>query len=282
MLPIGLCTQIACIWETSARNPGNAHRFRDFQDVSYIDFLTSAAAIAPILERAPHQRVGQTVLEGVQATREVARGNPNLGIVLLLAPLAAVPEGIDFRAGLCRVLDDLNVADARAVYQAIRLAAPAGLGRVAEQDIADEPTLTLRQVMALAADRDLIARQYADGFREVFEEGVPALRDAFTRWQTLEDVLVAGHLHLMARHPDSLIARKCGLNEAQEAMRRAQEVLRQGWPGPAGRAAFTDLDAWLLTGGRGRNPGTISDLLTACLFVLLREGAVPLPPSLPW
>lgn len=282
MLPIGLCTQIACIWETSARNPGNAHRFRDFDDISYIDFLTSAAAIAPILERAPHQRVGQTVLEGVQATRRVARGNPNLGILLLLAPLAAVPEGIDLRAGLRHVLDDLDVADARAVYQAIRLAAPAGLGRVAEQDIAEEPTLTLRQVMALAADRDLIARQYADGFREVFEDSVPALRGAFTRQPTLEDALVAGHLHLMARYPDSLIARKCGLSEAEEAMRRAQDVLRQGWPGPAGRAALADLDAWLQAGGRGRNPGTISDLVAASLFVLLREGTIPLPPCLPW
>ena len=29
--------------------------------------------------------------------------------------------------------------------------------------------------MALAADRDLIARQYANGFREVFDDGVPAM-----------------------------------------------------------------------------------------------------------
>ncbi len=282
MLPIGLCAQVACIWETSARNPGNAHRFRDFADISYVDFLTSAAAIASVLEAAPHQRVGRTVLEGVQATRRVARGNPNLGILLLLTPLATVPDGSDLRDGVGRVLDNLDVADARAVYQAIRLAAPAGLGHVAKQDIAEEPTLTLRQVMALAADRDLVARQYANDFREVFEDGVPALWDAFTRRKTLDDALVAGHLHLMAHFPDSLIARKCSGSEAEEARRRAQEVLRQGWPGPAGRAALADFDAWLRAGGRGRNPGTISDLVTACLFVLLREGALPLPPRLPW
>ena len=44
-----------------------------------------------------------------------------------------------------------------------------GLGRVAEQDIRDEPTGTLREVMVLAADRDLVARQYADAFRAVFD-----------------------------------------------------------------------------------------------------------------
>ena len=29
--------------------------------------------------------------------------------------------------------------------------------------------------MALAADRDLVARQYANGFRETFNDAVPAL-----------------------------------------------------------------------------------------------------------
>jgi triphosphoribosyl-dephospho-CoA synthase len=282
MLPRGLCAQLACIWETTARNPGNAHRFRDFEDISYVDFLASAAAIAPVLGAAPHRRVGQTVLDGVSATRRVAAGNPNLGVLLLLAPLAAVPDGVDLRDGVRRILHDLDVTDARAVYQAIRLAAPAGLGRVAEQDVAGEPTMTLRQVMALAADRDLVARQYADDFREVFEEGVPALRDAFLRLETLDDALITGHLHLMACYPDSLIARKRGTAEAEEAARRAGEVLRQGWPGPTGRAALAGLDAWLRAEGRGRNPGTTSDLVIACLFVLLREGTIALPPRLPW
>ncbi len=52
--------------------------------------------------------------------------------------------------------------------------APGGLGQAADQDVAEEPTLTLREVMALAADRDLIARQIAYGFREILEVGVPA------------------------------------------------------------------------------------------------------------
>ena len=71
MPTIGLCAQLACIWETTARNPGNAHRFRDFNDVSHVDFLASAAAIAPILENAPSRRVGETILGAIQTTREV-------------------------------------------------------------------------------------------------------------------------------------------------------------------------------------------------------------------
>ena len=39
---LGLCAQLACIWEATARKPGNVHRFRDFADVGYLDFLVSA------------------------------------------------------------------------------------------------------------------------------------------------------------------------------------------------------------------------------------------------
>src|SRR5207302_1578357 len=132
------------------------------------------------LETARQRRVGETVLAAVQAQRQAVRTNTNLGIVLLLAPLVAVPLGEDLQAGVARVLDGLDLADAGVVFEAIRLARPGGLGRAAEQDVHAKPTLPLRQIMALAADRDLIARQYANGFREVFEEGVPALERGLT------------------------------------------------------------------------------------------------------
>ena len=48
---IGLHAQLACIWEATARKPGNVHRFVDFDDLTYLDFLTSAAAVAPVLAR---------------------------------------------------------------------------------------------------------------------------------------------------------------------------------------------------------------------------------------
>ena len=131
---------------------------------------------APVLEGAAGRPVGETVLAAVRATRQVVRTNTNLGILLLLAPLAAVGPDRPLREGLRRVLERLDVADARAVYEAVRLANPSGLGRVPEQDVSEPPTQTLRQVMELAAGRDLIARQYANGFQEVFEVGVPALR----------------------------------------------------------------------------------------------------------
>jgi triphosphoribosyl-dephospho-CoA synthase len=280
---LGLAAQLACIWEATARKSGNVHRYQDFSDTHYLDFLLSAAAIAPVLEQAWRRRVGETVLEAVRATRQVVSVNTNLGIVLLLAPLAAVPLEEELRPGLERVLAGLDVADARAVYRAIRLALPGGLGRVEAQDVREEPTVTLRQAMELAAERDLVARQYANGFVQVFEDGVPALQRTLDTGAALEDAIIGCHLHLLAAHADTLILRKRGPAEAAEASRRAQDVLGQGWPGRAeGRAALAEFDAWLRAVGNGRNPGTTADLVTACLFVALRDGIIGLPCQLPW
>jgi triphosphoribosyl-dephospho-CoA synthase len=282
---IGLCAQLACIWEALARKPGNVNRFRDFQDTTNIDFLHSAAAIAPVLDSARSRRVGETVLQCIQATRGVTRANTNLGIVLLLAPLAVVPQMEDLRTGLNRVLGELDVADTQAVYQAIRLAKPGGLGRVSEQDVSREPTLPLREAMALAADRDLIARQYVTCFREVLDDGVPALLGFLERLPlpSLEEAIIYCHLHLMANYPDSLIARKCSQVESQEAAGRAGEVLAKFWESKDVRwVELAKLDAWLRADGNRRNPGTTADLVTACLFIALREGSITLPLPFPF
>jgi triphosphoribosyl-dephospho-CoA synthase len=283
MTSLGLMAQLACVWEATARKPGNVHRYADFADTSYLDFVLSAAAVAPVLDAAPGNRVGVTVLEGVRATRRLVRPNTNLGILLLLAPLAAVPPDEELRPGVGRVLANLYVDDARAVYEAIRLAAPGGLGAAPEEDVRGEPTRTLREVMALAADRDRVARQYADDFRDVFDVGVPALAATLARTRALEPAVVGCHLHLLATFPDTLILRKRGPAVADEASTRARAVLAAGWPETEpGRAAVTDLDGWLRAEGNARNPGTTADLVTACLFVALRTGTITLPPTHPW
>jgi triphosphoribosyl-dephospho-CoA synthase len=283
MASVGLCAQIACIWEATARKPGNVHRYQDFDDVTYLDFLTSAAAIAPILEHAAGNRIGKTILRCVEATRAVAETNTNLGIILLLAPLAAVPAGSDLRTAVERVLADLDVVDSRHAFAAIRLSAPGGLGRAENQDVRDEPTQPLRQVMNLAADRDLTARQYANGFREVFDDGVPSLLRGLEKTDSLEGAIIHCHLHLMARHPDTLIARKRDQWDADSASRWAMQVLDEGWPDSTKSwESYETFDAWLRAEGHSRNPGTTADLVTACLFIALREGRITLPSQYPW
>jgi triphosphoribosyl-dephospho-CoA synthase len=274
----GLLAQAACLMEVTARKPGNVHRDCDFGDSHYLDFLLSAAAIAGPLDRAREIGVGQAVREAIEASRQLVATNTNLGMVLLLAPLAAVPDDQALAAGIEGTLAATTVEDARHVYRAIRLARPGGLGNVGDQDVSDEPTVTLCQAMQMAADRDLVAQQYANGFHEVFHEALPALREALVAGRPLETAIISAYLTLLARHPDTLIARKRGWDEARAVSRRASEVLAAGWPDEAaGQVRCTEFDAWLRTDGHARNPGTTADLIAAALFAALRDGTIPVP-----
>ena len=201
----GMIAQVACLLEATARKPGNVHRFLDFDDSSYLDFALSAAAIVEPLNRASTQEVGTTILQAVEATRRVVGTNTNLGMILLLAPLATVPAGQPLRAGLASVLDRTTVADSIDVYKAIRLANPGGLGQSEQgQDVGDEPTVTLVDAMRLASDRDLVARQYASGYADVFDRFVPALERGLTRWgESLETAMVAAFLETLVDRPDT-------------------------------------------------------------------------------
>ena len=235
--------QVACLLEATARKPGNVHRFRDFDDCTYLDFVLSAQQIGG-LAIAVGAGVGAAVIQAVTATRKVVNTNTNLGMILLLAPLAAVPRA-PLREGLRQVLISTTVRDAQLVYQAIRLANPGGLGKVAEQDVADEPTVTLTEAMSLAADRDLVARQYANGYAEVFDVALPALEGTLRDGWSLETAIVAAHLTLLATVDDTLIVRKRGDVLAAEVRAWAQGVLRAGWPGRAeGVFAFEEFDRW--------------------------------------
>src|SRR5262249_52030356 len=146
--------------------------------LTYQDFVVSANASAPILARTSGLGVGRAILEAVAATKAVTHSNTNLGIILLLAPLAAVPRQTRLADGIGNVLEGLTLEDAQLTYQAIRLAQPGGMGQVDDQDISRPPTTTLREAMCLAAERDLIARQYADNFSLVLEFGLPCLKQA--------------------------------------------------------------------------------------------------------
>jgi len=269
---IGTCATLACIWEATAPKPGNVYRGADFEDVTYADFLASAAVIGPAMERARTGGVGKAVLEAVEATQQTVSTNTNLGTLLLLAPLAASPREKSLAEGISEVLASLTQEDTRSVYEAIRLANPGGLGSAETADVRDEiPTITLVEAMQLAAERDLVARQYTNRFEQVFWVAEQILAGG----QPLGHAIVQAYLRLIAEFPDSLIARKVGLELSQQVSLRAQAVLSaepDDFP-----ALLADFDFWLRADGHRRNPGTSADLIAAGLFVLLREKGIHLP-----
>jgi triphosphoribosyl-dephospho-CoA synthase len=263
----GRFVQLACEWEVRARKPGNVHPEASFTGTRAQHFLESAAAIREPLTSG--LTVGEAILAAVRATKNAVGQNTNLGIILLLAPLAAAP----LREGVRGILSTLTIADAEATFRAIRLAAPGGLGDAAEQDVQSAPTVTLLEAMALAADRDRIARQYTTGFEDVFEFGVPHLAAGFDRFQSVEAAIIDTHLAWLAAAPDSLIVRKNGPAVAEDVRRRAEAVQDLGGIGTeTGLRAVQAFDAHLRSDGNKLNPGTTADLIAASLFAALCDG----------
>ena len=267
--------QLACLLEVSAPKPGNVSPERHFHDTRYEDFLASAVAIGPALSGASQHPLGTTIRTAVEATRRWTKSNTNLGIVLLLAPLAraALRPGDTLRERLKRVLAETTVADAAQVYAAIRHAGPGGLGETATEDVSEAPTVTLREAMALAADRDAVAREYVTDFALTFEVGVPAIRAARQEGLAWTEAAVEAYLTLLASTADTHIARKLGRAEADSVSRRAAEVRAAGGTrSEAGRKALAALDAELRDPRNRRNPGTTADLTCAALFIVILEG----------
>lgn len=272
-----LAAHTACVWEVLARKVGNVHPGAGFADLNYLDFVHSAGAVMKALTDGGG--VGETILRAVQLRREVTPSNTNLGIILLLVPLAKSEN----RAQLEALLASLTIGDAKHAFEAIRLASAGGLGDVPEQSVNNEPTVTLLEAMRLAADRDAIAKQYASGFADVFDFGVPHLLRAFERFECIEAAVVDCQLRWLAEFPDSLILRKCGGMSALEIRIRASSVLEYGGIRTSdGRAAALGLDSYLRSDGNRLNPGTTADLVTACLFVALREGKLKPSDPFPW
>jgi len=273
---VAAAAQLACLLEVSAPKPGNVSPLASFRDVRYEDFLASAAAIGPALAAAGERPLGTTIRAAVEATARWAPSNTNLGLVLLLAPLARAaltPGGASLRARLAATLAATTVADARDTYAAIRLAAPGGLGRTPDQDVGGTPTATLRDVMALAVERDAVAREYASDFRSTFELGAPALQAALADRLPWRDAVVEAYLTLLAAAPDSHIARKLGLPAATMVQQRGRGVLDAGGVRTAaGREAIAALDRELRDEANTLNPGATADLTGAAIYVVLLEG----------
>jgi triphosphoribosyl-dephospho-CoA synthase len=258
----------ACRAEINALKPGNVHIHAAGHGMETAHFEASAAAAAPWIADVA-LNVGLRVQYSVEASIIAARMNTNLGILLLSAPLALAggyASGAGLREDVAGILAGLDEEDAAAVFAAIRRANPGGLGAAPEQDVAAPPTVGLLEAMALAADRDRIARAYVTNFAEVFDFGLPTL----DRVRPLADdpslMVTTLHMAYLAQLPDSHIARKYGSAVAEQVRKEALRHKRL-WTPVATPNSFAELlafDADLKR--RNLNPGTTADFVVATLF----------------
>jgi triphosphoribosyl-dephospho-CoA synthase len=265
---IQLAYEGACQREIEALKPGNVHLFAHGHGMSAEHFLVSASVSAlPLTD--PDLPVGQRILEAVRATHHAVGTNTNLGIILLSAPLACAAElKGELRENLGSVLDRMTIGDTQAVFEAIVLASPGGLGSADEYDVREEPKVHLLEAMREAAGRDRIARQYVTRFEDVFGTGLTALEAALSRGEHGMWPTVFAYMAFLASFPDSHVARKYGAEVAGQVREEATAVqmsLESAGDEAARIQLLMEFDRRLKA--RGLNPGTSADLTVACLLV---------------
>ncbi|MFW5450996.1 MAG: triphosphoribosyl-dephospho-CoA synthase [Methylophagaceae bacterium] len=271
------CIIWACEQEVSAPKPGNVNCFSDGHNMAVQNFIDSAHAIAPILAQT-NSNVGEMILQAITATRTVVNCNTNLGIVLLFAPLCIAIQNCQkfeqLSHQLKKVLENLTIDDAKKCYQAIRLAEAGGLSEYEQQDINSSPTVTLREAMALAQDRDTIAAQYLNNYHEIFHIGRPNFITAINSGENVEWASAFAYLKLLSNIPDSLICRKQGLECARRIMEEAKKISDKVTDNnhlSGFEAVIIQWDNKLKL--KAINPGTTADLTAATLLIYAFEGA---------
>jgi triphosphoribosyl-dephospho-CoA synthase len=264
----------ACLLECMAPKAGNVYPGRPFCNLTYTDFVAAAEITATEFARSA-ERISTRMQLAVERTVADRGSNVNLGIVLLLGPLVAADEALlaqsrqpsdsTWKSAVSAVLAGFDGSDGRNVYRAIDGARAGGLGTVDELDVHGLPgPVNLVQAMKLAEHRDRVARQYATDFSDLIDHVVPVVRAAIAEQGDLLQGIRRAHVQLLRTEPDSLIARKNGIEVASAVQQMAQEV---DLDDPTSLARFDDS---LRSDDHRLNPGTTADLIAAALFLLLR------------
>ena len=266
----------ACLAELEALKPGNVHIFADGHGMVVQDFLHSAEASAQVIAQ-PELSVGERILHSIAATRQAVGQNTNLGIVLLCAPLihaALYGTTGNLQQDLQEVLNGLSVADAELAFKAILLASPAGLGESEQHDVREQPRVTLLRAMCEAGDRDYIARQYANGYADIFDFGIGRYREALAKWERPAWATTAVYMAFLAEFADTHIVRKHGHTFAAKVQEKAGGLLQSMLALDNPKTCLRDLlkfDAELKS--EGLNPGTSADLTVATLLAISLQSA---------
>ncbi len=307
---VSRCLQLAILLEVSAHpKPGNVHRTADFAETRYEHFLASAVAVAPHFREAANRgaslpagnltpdriNIGRIIRDAVSDVAVWQHDkNTLLGTITLLAPIAAA-AGMSMNAGqpfsvktlrcnLKSVAEATTSKDAVNFYDAVAISKPGGLGKAPRLDVNDKTSkqqilahkTSLYEVFKISSPWDSISAEWTSVFHTTFDIGHPYFR---TQIDELGDVNMASvhtFLKILSLVPDTLIARKAGVQKAQWVSKEAQKVLAAGGLATTrGKNSLRKLDRKLHDIHHKLNPGTTADITSAVLAVAILEGFRP-------
>jgi triphosphoribosyl-dephospho-CoA synthase len=239
--------------------------------------------------------IGKSILTAVNDMMKwQSGGNVHLGIILLFSPLAAATGSVmdenqadldELRKSLYTVIEGATPQDSVNIYRAIDVAMSAdNLGAVDQLDVTDtssldiilEEELTPLDIFNECEGRDDICSEWVTGFKVTFTEGYPFLRGRLDEGAIINDATVDTFLKILSEHPDSLIQRKSGIEEASAVSEKAKIIIQTGGASTEdGLKMIYELDEELGKENGSLNPGTTADLTAASLFLILLSGWRP-------
>ncbi len=266
--------QLALLLEVSGTpKPGNVDREREYEDLTFEQFLAGAVGAFDGLEQAATgEPVGRSFERAIAGMSQQRGGNTQFGAILLLTPLvAAAGKGEPTRDGARQVVEETTVDDAVNFYRAFDYVdvavdePPEGMepldvrrGSDAESAIR-ERGITLGELMDESADVDGIAGEWSNGFPRTFEaaQGLERSDGKVTNRAS------ALFLALLASEVDTFVVTQHDTETALEVRDRAQAVL-------AGEENPYELAEEFIE--RDINPGTTADIVAGALFIALERG----------
>ena len=267
--PIAKLFWQACVKDIIALKPGNVHIYADGHNMGIEQFLQSAYAVASVAEDSDLS-LAQKIYSSVEATLNAVSTNTNLGIILLCMPIVQASNELPAKTLQLAVdeeIEKLNNKDAQLIFDAIQIASPSGLGKSKQYDVAQPVNTSVRTVMEYAKDRDFIARQYANGFEDIFHLGIPEIDRLMNEGMSEVDSVTALFLLYLRTYPDTHVVRQHENKVAEEVRCRADslyDLFREAGLNDQVLHQLLLVDAdWKR---RGINPGTTADMTVATLF----------------
>ena len=127
---------------------------------------------------------------------------------------------------------------------------------------------TFMEAMNYASSYDYIALQYKESFDNIINNLAPKWREYFKNFNSDENATTALFLDLISVVPDSLIARKYGIDKAKEVSSKFLELSKEYSCSKNPNSLNNQLllmDSELKI--QGLNPGTTADVVVASIFL---------------
>ena len=264
--------KFACDTEIRSLKPGNVHEYSKSHDMNIKDFFKSSLIISKCLTKN-NLNLGKKILTSVNEIQNKIKKNTNLGIILMLSPIVTViqKEGVISKKELIKKIKSLikkqSIKNSIPIFKAISITSPGGLGFSEKYDVNQIPKISLHKAMDYSKKKDLIARQYCNGFEDIYNTGIPAYKKFYHKWGKVNWALTGVYLTFLTKFNDTHIVRNKGNKIAINVRKEAEKYyffLKRNKNLNKIKKKLLFFDKKLKS--KRINPGTAADLTVATLF----------------